>query len=51
VGEAEIEVPFLINQAIVLSRELCLHTNSPTVNSAPGGWLCSTRSETPSGRG
>ncbi len=29
VGEAEIEVPFLINQAMVLSRELRLHTELP----------------------
>ncbi|APU21295.1 hypothetical protein UA75_16435 [Actinoalloteichus sp. GBA129-24] len=29
VGEAEIEMPFLINQAIVLSRELRLHTELP----------------------
>ncbi|WP_199434999.1 phosphotransferase [Qaidamihabitans albus] len=29
VGEAGIEVPFLINQAIVLSRELRLHTELP----------------------
>jgi hypothetical protein len=29
VGEAGIEVPFLINQAMVLSRELRLHTELP----------------------
>jgi hypothetical protein len=28
-GEAGIEVPFLINQAMVLSRELRLHTELP----------------------
>ncbi len=29
VGEAGTEVPFLVNQAMVLSRELCLHTELP----------------------
>jgi hypothetical protein len=28
-GDAGIEVPFLINQAMVLSRELRLHTELP----------------------